>query len=58
MGMRRAKSIGGSPASLYLYAGNADKVVAKAVSLGAAAQGPVIDMFWGDRCGTVVDPDG
>ena len=35
-----------------------DKVVAKAVSQGATVQGPVMDMFWGDRCGTVVDPDG
>src|SRR6516164_2957231 len=24
----------------------------------ANPQGPVMDMFWGDRCGTVVDPDG
>jgi uncharacterized glyoxalase superfamily protein PhnB len=58
MGMRSAKSLGGSPASLYLYVENADKVVAKAVSQGAIAKGPVMDMFWGDRCGTVVDPDG
>jgi len=33
-------------------------VVAKAVKLGAALKGPVMDMFWGDRCGTVVDPEG
>jgi PhnB protein len=33
-------------------------VVAKAVKLGATAQGPVMDMFWGDRCGTVTDPEG
>jgi PhnB protein len=33
-------------------------VVAKAVKLGATPMGPVADMFWGDRCGTVVDPDG
>ena len=58
MGMRSAKSLGGSPASLYLYVENVDKVVAKAVSQGATLQGPVMDMFWGDRCGTVVDPDG
>ena len=37
---------------------NVDKVVAKAASLGATIQGPVMDMFWGDRCGTVVDPEG
>jgi PhnB protein len=33
-------------------------VVAKAVKLGAAPKEPVMDMFWGDRCGTVVDPEG
>jgi len=57
-GARTLKAIGGSPASLYLYAENADKVTAKAVKLGATAQGPVADMFWGDRCGTIIDPEG
>ena len=33
-------------------------MVAKAVKLGATAKGPVMDMFWGDRVGTVVDPEG
>jgi PhnB protein len=58
LGRRSAKTVGASPASLYLFVENADKVVAKAVSLGATAQGPVMDMFWGDRCGMVLDPDG
>jgi len=58
MGKRSAKSLGGSPASLYVYVENVDKVVDKASKLGATSQGPVIDMFWGDRCGTVVDPEG
>src|SRR5246127_2095036 len=58
MGSRSAKTIGGSPSTLYLLTENADKGVAKAVKLGAALKGPVMDMFWGDRCGTVVDPDG
>jgi PhnB protein len=58
MGARSAKSIGASPTSLYLLTENVDKVVAKALKLGAASKGPVMDMFWGDRCGTVVDPDG
>ena len=43
---------------MYVYAENADKVAAKAVKLGATTQMPVADMFWGDRCGSVVDPDG
>ena len=58
MGRRTAKSIGGSPASLFIYVENVDKVVAKALSLGATGQGPVMDMFWGDRCGSIVDADG
>ncbi len=58
MDKRTAKSLGASPASLFLYVENVDKVVSKALSLGATGKGPVMDMFWGDRCGTIVDPDG
>src|SRR4029077_16717003 len=58
MGRRTAKSVGASPASLYIYVENVDKVVDKATKLGASSQGPVMDMFWGDRCGTIADPDG
>jgi PhnB protein len=58
MGRRSAKSVGASPATLYIYVENVDKVVEKATKLGATPQGHVMDMFWGDRCGTVVDPDG
>jgi PhnB protein len=42
---------------LYLTVENVDKVVAKAVKLGASIVMPVMDMFWGDRCGTVADAD-
>ncbi|HYL84184.1 MAG TPA: VOC family protein [Candidatus Angelobacter sp.] len=58
MGSRSAKSVGASPASLYLLTEKVDQVVAKALKLGATSKGPVMDMFWGDRCGTVVDLDG
>jgi PhnB protein len=57
-GYLSAKNAGASPATLYLYTENVDKLVAKAVKLGATAQGPVMDMFWGDRSGTIVDPEG
>lgn len=57
-GARSAKTIGASPATLYLLTENVDKVVAKAVKLGATLQMPVSDMFWGDRVGSVFDPDG
>lgn len=58
LGKRTAKSVGASPAGLYVYVENVDKVVEKATKLGATSQGPLMDMFWGDRCGTIVDPDG
>ena len=58
MGTRSAKTLGASPVTLYVLTEDVDKVVAKAVKQGATAKGPVMDMFWGDRCGSVVDPDG
>lgn len=57
-GGRSAKTIGASPVTLYLTTDNADKTVAKAVKLGATQNGPVMDMFWGDRVGSIVDPEG
>ena len=58
MGTRSAKTIGGSPITLYLLTENVDKVVARAVKLGAKQVAPVADQFWGDRTGTIVDPEG
>lgn len=57
-GAKTPKTLGGSPSRLYIYVENVDKVVAKAVKLGATAEGPVMDMFWGDRVGCLVDPEG
>ena len=57
-GQRSAKTIGASPVSLYLLTENVDKAVAQAVKQGGTAQGPIMDMFWGDRWGTVIDPEG
>ena len=57
-GSRSAKTIGASPVTLYLTVEKVDQVVAKAVKLGDTQRGPVMEMFWGDRTGTVVDPEG
>ena len=57
-GARSAKSVGASPATLYLMVEDVDKVVAKAQKTGATVTMPVTDMFWGDRCGLLTDPDG
>ena len=58
MGSRSAKNVGASPVWMYLLTENVDKVIKKAVQLGAEAKGPVKDMFWGDRVGNLADPDG
>src|ERR1043166_4920492 len=51
-GVRSAKTAGASPATLYVLTENVDKVVAKAIKLGATAEMPVMEMFWGDRVGS------
>jgi uncharacterized glyoxalase superfamily protein PhnB len=58
MGARSAKTVGASPTTLYLMVENVDQVAAKAAKLGAKQQGPVSVMFWGDRCGRLVDSEG
>ena len=57
-GNKGAKTLGGSPTTLYVLVDNVDKVFAKAVKLGAAVTMPVVDMFWGDRCCSLIDPEG
>jgi PhnB protein len=58
MGGRSVKSLGGSPVTLYMTTESVDKLIAKAVRLGATVKVPVGDMLWGDRSGTIVDPEG
>jgi PhnB protein len=57
-GAKSAKTLGTSSVTMYLTTESVDKVIAKAVKLGATARGPVMDMFWGDRVGNISDPDG
>jgi PhnB protein len=44
--------------SLFLYVPSADKTMAKALAAGAKVIMPLSDMFWGDRFGRFVDPQG
>ena len=53
-----ATSIGNTPVTLYILVDSVDAIFAKAVGAGGAVLMPVMDMFWGDRCGMVADPDG
>ncbi|HEY7439354.1 MAG TPA: VOC family protein [Acidimicrobiia bacterium] len=58
MGIRSARSIGGSPVSIVLYVERVDDVVAAALAAGAKEVRPVEDKFYGDRAGQIEDPWG
>ena len=53
-----AATIGNTPTTLYILVDDVDSVFAGAVAAGAKVSMPVMDMFWGDRCGQVTDLDG
>ncbi len=47
-----------SPTSMWIYAKDADEMFDRAVKAGCGVVMPLMDMFWGDRSGTVMDPYG
>ena len=55
---RSPKSIGGSAVTIHLYTEDVDRVFNQAISAGATVIMPVMDMFWGDRYGQLIDPYG
>ena len=52
------KTLGNTSVALLLYVDDVDKIVERAVSLGATINRPVADQFYGDRTGTIEDPFG
>lgn len=62
MGAKGPKALGGSPASLWIYVEDCDRLFNQAVAAGAevyqGAMGQLTDQFWGDRSGTFNDPFG
>jgi PhnB protein len=62
MGAKSARTLGATPIGLWVYVDDADALYRRATSAGAkAADGPMgqmADQFWGDRCGTITDPEG
>lgn len=49
---------GGAGVALHIYLENVDAAFQRAVSAGASVKMPLMDQFWGDRYGVVVDPFG
>jgi PhnB protein len=61
MGAKSPKALGGSPASLWVYVQDCDKLFNQAVAAGATVlpgMGQLQDQFWGDRSGSFTDPQG
>ena len=58
MGARSPKSVGGTSTTIHLYVDDADKIYAQAIEAGAKPTMPIMDAFWGDRYGGVLDPFG
>jgi PhnB protein len=62
MGAKGPLALGGSPAALWVYVEDCDALFNRAVKAGAKTSsgpmGQMADQFWGDRCGTVTDPQG
>jgi PhnB protein len=57
-GTKSAETLGGSPVMLHLYVEDADATFQHAVDAGCTPLMSVADMFWGDRCGKLIDPFG
>jgi uncharacterized glyoxalase superfamily protein PhnB len=61
-GGKSAKALGGASVGLWIYSEDADGLYNRAVAAGAqvapGGMGELRDQFWGDRCGTLIDPEG
>ena len=58
MGIRSAKSIGGSPVTINVYVEDVDQTFQRALQAGATSLRDVEDQFYGDRSGQLEDPFG
>ena len=49
---------GTSPVALHIFTEDADALFKRAIGAGASVRMPMMDAFWGDRYGQIVDPFG
>ncbi len=52
------QTIGGTSVTLHIYVDNVDALFNKAVAAGGNVTMPLMDAFWGDRYGALLDPFG
>lgn len=58
MNCKSPQSVGGASTALYIYVKDVEKIFAQATDAGAKVTMPLMDAFWGDRTGQLVDPYG
>ena len=58
VGSRSPLAIGGTPVFIMLYVEDVDRVFGQAIAAGGKELRPVVDQFYGDRSGTLLDPFG
>ena len=58
MGALSPLSRGGTSVNIHIYCPDVDTAFNKAVAAGAKVKMPLMDMFWGDRYGSLEDPFG
>ena len=58
MGALSPLTVGGSSTSVTFYVPDCDKIIQRALDAGAKPSMPLMDQFWGDRAGGVIDPFG
>ena len=50
--------LGGTPTLIHLYVKDVDEFWQQALFAGATEIAPLVDTYWGDRCGKLMDPFG
>jgi PhnB protein len=58
MGVLSPLGRGGTSVTIHIFCPNVDAVFNRAIAAGAKVRMPVMDMFWGDRYGSLEDPYG
>ena len=58
MNCKSPPSVGGASTALYVYVKDVEKMFTQAVDSGAKVTMPLMDAFWGDRTGQLIDPFG
>lgn len=58
MGALSPLTVGGTSTAVTFYVPDCDQVVQRAIEAGCKTTMPLMDQFWGDRAGGLIDPFG